>query len=450
MTNLSILNRFGNFRNFVLVVFAISLITRLIYIFYYFSQFGTTNFMDDLDYISYANEIIAQGIWVPDITKIAGNGHQVGIGWPLILSVFFYLFGQNYLLIFIFNCILSSLHVVLISLVAKEIFGTRVGIIAGLWSTLYIHFIKFTPTLLKENLIHFLLFLCLYLFIRLCNEKGNLKQLVIFSLVFAFFIHVDERYLTLLPVFAIGIFFLKKDSFRNNLVRATQFACIVGVLMIPWLIRNYNVYDRPVILAYQTSQFTDKLFGFSEKDPQILEQEYRSSYSRKNLPAYEKATLDILNGKDPNLEKYRYLKDIRMGINEGIIPYSYTFSKNLWEEFKEFYRVCRFKSGYLANGYRFMKKGTMVNNIIYILQYGILLPFFALTILYGMVKKIRTINFLTFVIVIYTCIHIFIEHALIRYRIPIDGIIIMFSIYGFFIFLSVLNIKFYLKTPRLT
>jgi 4-amino-4-deoxy-L-arabinose transferase-like glycosyltransferase len=432
-----IYRRIRDYRNPILLIFLVAFLIRLIYSLYFFVKVGASNFMDDYDYISYANEILAQGIFVPDIDKIYGNGHQVGIGWPLILSGFFYVFGQNYFVIFILNCLLSAFHVVLIVLLAREIFGLRVGLISGVWAAFYMHFIKFTPTILKENIIHLFLFLCLYLFIKAIKEYNGKKQILLFSVVYAIFIHIDERYFALFPVFAISFFFLRSDSFRNNFIRVSQFISIVILLMIPWLIRNYFVYERPILLAYQTSQVTDKILGYNESEIKTGEKSLKTSYNRKYLPIYEQATKDILNGKEPDTDGFRYYKDIKMGIAEGNIPHSYSYLKNLWEEFKEFFRICRFKSGFLANGYRYMPKGASINNAIYIFQYGILLPFFVFTIGYGFVKRIAVVNFLTLLIASYASIHLFIEHSLIRYRIPIDGIIIMFGIYGF---LTLLNI----------
>ena len=410
---------------------------RLIYSLYFFVKFGASNFMDDYDYISYANEILAQGILVPDIDKIYGNGHQVGIGWPLILSGLFFIFGQNYFIVFVLNSLISSFHVAFIALLAREIFGLRVGLLSGTWAIFYMHFIKFAPTILKENIIHFFFILCLYLFIKSIKEFKGKKYILMFSFAFAIFIHIDERYFALFPVFIVSFFFLRTDSFKNNCFRIGQFILIVVMLMIPWLLRNYFVYDRPIILAYQTSQFTDRFVGCGEKEIKTGEKSLKTSYSRKYLPVYEQATRDILNGREPDLEGFRYYKDIKMGIAEGNIPHSYSYLKNLWEEFKEFFRICRFKSGFLAYGYRYMPKGSSINNTIYIFQYGILLPFFVFTIGYGFVKRIAVVNFLTILIASYASIHFFIEHSLIRYRIPIDGIIIMFGIYGF---LTLLNL----------
>src|SRR5688572_6546053 len=82
-------------------IFILSSLFRSLYVYYFYYKFGYSQFGDDIDYISYAQQIKAQGFTVPDIDKIYGNGHQVGIGWPLIIFFIFGLFGEKYWLVFI-------------------------------------------------------------------------------------------------------------------------------------------------------------------------------------------------------------------------------------------------------------------------------------------------------------------------------------------------------------
>ena len=81
----------------------------------YFND-GTSKFIDDWDYISYAKNIMSQGIWIPDISKLYSNSHLVGPAFPIILALLFTIFGENYLSVIILNAILSSLICVLIYL----------------------------------------------------------------------------------------------------------------------------------------------------------------------------------------------------------------------------------------------------------------------------------------------------------------------------------------------
>lgn len=413
-------------------IFILAFLARAIYTIYFYAESGYSQFSDDRDYISYAREIAAQGIAVPDIDRIFTNGHQVGIGWPFILYLLFSLFGEHFWLVFIFNVLVSSFHAVLIFLTGKLVFNKAVGLAAALWAVPYMNFIKFVPTVLKENLIHFFFFLCLYLFVRILKERKT-GLLIYFSLAFTALIHIDERYFSLFPFFALFILF---DRYKvSNWRSAFIYVGIVVLLMVPWFIRNYQVYERPVILAYQTTEFTDPLLGYH---PDSVVTGYESGptpYSRKYIPAYEEITRDLLAGReiDSAYKKYAYVKDLRRAISMGLVPETYTYGENLFEEFKEFFRVYRFEYGWMANGYRLCAPRPFFNNIVFIVQFGILLPFCFIGLFYSLRNRNRFAGYLLFFASLYAFIHIVLVHVVERYRVPVDGIILIFSFYGLYI-----------------
>ena len=81
----------------VLAFFLISLVMRIGYGVAIHRMEGTVGFVDDWDYISYAKNILDQGVLVPDISKLNPTADQVGPGFPLIVAMTFALFGENYL-----------------------------------------------------------------------------------------------------------------------------------------------------------------------------------------------------------------------------------------------------------------------------------------------------------------------------------------------------------------
>lgn len=421
-------------KRILILLFALSFIVRLLYCIYYDHKFAFTTFSDDLDYISYANNILSQGIAVKDISQLYGNAHLSGMGFPLVLAVIFKIFGENYYLIYLLNIILSSFHVVLIYLVAKEVFNKHVAIFSGVWSAFYIKFIKYTPSVLKENLLHFLFFLLIYVFIKQIKDK-SIRTLVILILVFTFLIHTDERYFAFFPVILLlYIYYFRKDL-KTGLKLSGIFAGAVILLMIPWTIRNYEVYQKPVILTLRTTTFTDKLFGYDKAGDQKAIIGENTSYNRKHLPIYEEITRKIVN-KEPidtsYTNNYFYIELIKTGIADGHVPHTFGKIENLYANFAEFFRPFRFSGGYIANGYRYKPAWPIFNNTVLILQYGILLPFFFIGFYFFITSKNKYFLLITSFLILYSFVHIFLAHSVERYRNPIDGLIFIIAFYGIY------------------
>jgi len=408
------------------MLFILATVVRIIYAYLYFTRYETTLFVDDWDYISYAEQILAQGIWVPDIDAIVGNGHQVGMGWPMMLSVIFALFGKNFTIVFILNGVLSGLHVVFTYLLAKLVFNKETALLSAILCLFYIRFIKFVPFVLKENLIHFGFTFCIYLFFRSLKEKSY-KPLLSFTFVYLLFLHIDERYLIFSPLFAGLYIYHGRFELSATLKRGAVAASLFLLGLVPTTMRNYQVYKRPIILAFQTSEFTD--FLFDERQFKNGRPSLETPYSSANFEVYETITEHLLQGEpvDQYKSTYKYIPLIKQGIREGNVPHTYNAVEGIFAEVKEFFRICRFKGGYVANGYRYMPAWPLLNNIIYIFYFGVPFVLFFTVLFKKSIWGNSLASALLFIIALYSFTHIFLIHALVRYRIPIDGFIFIFA-----------------------
>ena len=68
---------------------AIAFLIRILFGVITYINNGTSNFIDDWDYISYANNILSQGIWVPDLSTFFSDSYEVGVAFPLVLAIIF-------------------------------------------------------------------------------------------------------------------------------------------------------------------------------------------------------------------------------------------------------------------------------------------------------------------------------------------------------------------------
>ncbi len=423
-------------KKILLIVFVFSFAIRILFGIFIFKKEGTSIFNDDWQYINYAKNIMSQGIFVPDIIKLnqgmstkdglkGSAASIVGPGFSLIIAFSFKVFGEKFFPIIALNALISALLCVLIFYICRELVNEKVAILAALWSTFYILFIIYTPHVLKENWLAFLFPLIIFLFLKETKRnKISLYFLILFSVLYAFLIHMDERFFTYFPALLIGFIFLDRDSWKKGLKKALVVFSLILIFMVPWLIRNFNVYDRVVILTERTAGFTDKFFGYKEEVEKLKNKEHEI------LALWEKATELLLEGKEVTF-KVSYLDNLKTAIKLGYIPHRFSRLEKWISEFKELWRPFRFKGGFVGDGYRFEGPSwSLKHNLSVGLTYGLLLPFFLMGILFILKNKNWYGIFILLIIVIHTVVHVVMAHARNRYRIPIDAFIITIAFYG--------------------
>lgn len=378
-----------------------------------YNIYGTTKFDDDWDYISYANQIIKQGIWVLETSKL--NDDQIGPGFSLFLAILFSIFGENYLIVVIINAILGAFITILIFFLGKNIFNDTVGILASFWTIPYVLYYKWIPTVLKEMWIFFLFPLVIYLvFLEARKNKITLRILLI-SILFAFFIHLDERFFVYFPFIAIIFPILNRQNLKVSLTKGLIFFIFVLALMVPWTIRNYKAYDRIVILTTRTDKVLNKFY----KNWQYKEKRNRYYLSNEQIDSIARGE-EIYKRQPIEIER----------IKQGIIPHKYTKWEQWYNEFIEFWRSYRFTPGYVADGFRFEAR-SLRHNLSLLFSYGIMLPFFLVGV-YLTFKKKNIMGIIIFsIIIIHTFIHVFLAGVRYRYRVPLDIFIIILASYGF-------------------
>jgi 4-amino-4-deoxy-L-arabinose transferase-like glycosyltransferase len=433
-------------KQIVLIIFIVSLTIRLLYGIYIFKIEGTNKFVDDWVYINYAKNIMSQGIFVPDIIKLkegistptglrGGASAFIGPGFPLIVAFVFMFFGENFLPVILLNALISSLLCLLIFYIGRELFNERVAVFASVWSIFYILFIKYTPRILKENWLAFLFPLIIFLFLRETKRKEiSLYFLLLISILFTCLIHMDERYFTYFPFLLIGFIFLDKDSWKKGLKKALSFSLIVFALMVPWLIRNYIVYNRIIIISVRTAPFTEKLFGYSHV-------EYFKSYKDAWYLSPDQINSVLLGNLVTN-RSGKISEEQVDAMRDGIIPKPFSKFEIYLSRFIELWEPIDLKRSYYQCGYRYDGVWSLRHNLSVGLTYGILLPFAFIGLIIFFKQKRNIAIFLASILFLHSLINVlFIPFTINRYRIPIDTIIILLGVYGFIELFNNIKIK---------
>ena len=456
-----------------------------------FHVYGTNHFIDSWDYILFAKNIISQGIFVPDISILPSNIHMTPPGYPLLIAFFFNIFGETFWPIIFFNALLSASMPILIYYLGKICFNKKVGLWAAFWAIFYINHFFTLHYILREVVNSFMFLVLIIFFIKALEEIKISVNTYILPIIFFILIHIDERFFTYFPILVLLFLLFDNTGYKNTLKKSIIFISCTLFLMLPWLIRNYYVYDRVIILTEMTARFTDPILGYGDKDNlredelfklnsdsihkftvDVFEyymnqcnQEHRLNLdlllknyklhidndfgqymSSQEKADFAKTGIDsILVGLKPK-PQYFYnttLYYITGGLKYNLRPYAFTFWERRWVEFKEYFRPFRLYRGYIGDGFRFQVIWSFRHNFFLGITYGILLPFLFIGIFYVVKNNNKYGLILLILILVHMIIHVFLYHARNRYRIPTDAFIVIISFYGIYNLIDHLTNKLY-------
>ncbi len=351
---------------------------------------------------------------------------------PVVIWLFsFYLlvFNGNWTLIFLLNAILTVFLSVLIAWFCNILFKNRfITIAAFLWSSIYIIFLRTIPTGGKDLWITVLLFSVVLIFARLFVEKPKIKLIIYSVIIYAVLIHLDERYIALLPVFFTAFFLLPNIRFQEKLKYSIIFSITVFLLMVPWTIRNFYEYGKIVIVSERTSHIVDRVLGQYDEDAWYFEEFFLDS---KNLS--EEDIEMVIAGRKTYFDSGKIIRDVQIeAMKKGHIPYQYNTFEKYYTRFINYWRAFDFKGYYSLNGWSY-NRWSLRHNLAIILSYGVLLPFFIYGFLHFFTKNRNLTVFMFLLVFTHVLIHVlFIPYTRYRYRTPIDPITISFAWYGIY------------------
>ena len=399
-----------------IVLFSICLVSLLVKITAYIltNDMFEGMFPDRYQYVAYGEQI-AGGNWNP---SLGDSLMYVAPGLPLIVALMGVLFNDTTLPVIILNMILSSSAVYVIYCIGKELFNHKMGLIMAVWMAVYYPAVKFSMFVYKEPLIYFLLPLTLLLLIKSIKKELNFKDILLSSISFSILVHIDERFVIYLPVFPL-IYYINKNSisFSNKVRSSFLWVIFVVIMLVPWTIRNYKIYDQLVIISPRTTAFSSKLFG----------ENLWTSYTETE-PSYDVKT------KEVSLVSYNdfYAKQaekIAEKQNKELKEYGNLEAKV--RAFFNYWQPTYFKPHFIVNGKR-VEQWLIIANITSIFYYGIFLPFYLFGIILLIVKKDRIVLFIAIIPIIHSLIHAYLVSPLGRYRSPMDFIVAIIGLWAIF------------------
>jgi 4-amino-4-deoxy-L-arabinose transferase-like glycosyltransferase len=163
---------------------------------------------------------------------------------PDLYYFFFSVFGDNsygYIMILLFNVLISVLSIVIIYYVSLRIYNKNTALLTAVFTAFYPVYIY--SSLIFSTVVYFHLFssLCFFYFIQTednKNEKEALKYIVLFAVTLGLFIYFRAEVLLLSLIFSI--LYLFRKQYKYSLI----ILFIPMILISPWTIRNYIVFGK--------------------------------------------------------------------------------------------------------------------------------------------------------------------------------------------------------------
>jgi len=396
---------FKNERPALYLLVILTFVVKCIFISITFYKSGTSNWNDDRFYML-LGEQIASGNWNP---HASGEQFMRVAPWiPLVIAGIIKVFNDPVIPFYIYNVLSACLLVSVLFYLGKELFDQKTGWIIAIWVFFNIEFFKYVPHILKEPTIYLLIPAILLFLHRF--KKNNFYSLILSALLFTVLIHTDERYFIYLPVFPLLILFKKQICINGKIKGIIIWVLTVVLLMIPWTIRNYKLYDQVVIISHRTTQFTSKLWG---KDLYHMK-----FFTEDPVKANKNTSSEILEGSN--------------NVIEGSLKKSGKYNLYI-KTFINIWRPAYFNSVEVIYSWWDQPRNqvwSMRHNLVSLVFYGIFLPFYLIGLIMLIVKKDPFMVLIGLLPLINSLLHTYLVMPEERYRYPFVFIIVMTAIYA--------------------
>ncbi len=364
----------------MLILFAVALGLRVLYGAFLANQPDLVPSPITSD-LSYAKEIATGTRWFNEPLSPRSPGY------PLVLASFYVVSAKHFWLMIFLQAILGALTVVLLYRIGTRMLGPVFAVVAALWFAFHVFHMHVGHFFHRDILSVFLLTLLVYILTR---PFKRMWYGLIAGIIFAALAHVDPQFLLLLPVFAIFILFKSRHGFLNiQYLFLFFFAAIV--ISLPWTMRNNTIYGQPIPIGLEARKYlrpaksvvTNPDKGLSELESKIT----RASRAR----LIERNTVEF----------WRFAK----------------FEGDVVESADSTF------GGGLEPAWSFR------HNLVSILNYGILLPFFALGLVLVVRDRNRTGLMLATVTVAFFVMRMYLGGDE-RIRLAVDPFIVILAFYG--------------------
>lgn len=425
------INSRSNPRFLLLLILGISVLIRVIAAIYLGDKVvilpGT---MDQLSYHNLALRVLG------------GHGFSFGVGWwpatpanqptahwsylyTLYLVLVYFIFGPHPIAARLIQGIIVGLFQPYLTYkIGQRIFGEGVGLLAAFLSAVYIYFIYYSATLMTEPFYITSILWALFLAIefvdlppRLGNDLSHRKIMLSIYLGLALTIGALLRQILLIVVPFLLVWIWLVLWKRKKELPITSTLIVAGVMIVsilPITFFNYQRFHRFVLLN------TNAGFAFFWGNNPIYGTQFQPILSEENITYGNLIPKDLRSLNEAAMDQALLKKGIGFVISDPVRYILLSISRIPF--YFEFWPA---------------KGSSLISNISRVLSFGIMLPFMLYGIIGTLLKRSEKARrkwyspavMLMLFSLIYTGIHV-LTWTLIRYRLPVDAIMLIFAGYA--------------------
>ena len=419
----------------LVAIIAVAIVLRLLAAFYLGNQvIEMPGIADQVSYHTLALRVVGgYGFtfgesWWPVTPANAPTAHWSYL-YTGFLAFLYAIFGNQPLVARVVQVfIVAILGPYLAFLISRRVFNTQVGLVAAALTAVYPYFVYYSAALMTEMFYILAILGCLYLAILLSDrlalapQAGLDKRTVLIALglgvTLGITVLLRQVILLFIPFLLLWIWWTSREKFSKNvIVPLLTIIAIVIVMISPFTLFNYMQFDQFVLLN------TNAGYAFYLANHPIY-----GSHFEPILPAEMGSYLDLIPielrklGNEASLEKELLGRGVQFVIDDPV-------------------RYIRLSISRIPPYFMFWPtaESSLTSNISRLFGFGLLLPF----MIYGLVRafipqppssgvQISSPTFLLILFaLVYSTIHI-LTWTLIRYRLPVDAVLIPFAALALF------------------
>lgn len=305
--------------------------------------------------------------------------------------------------------VVGILHPYLAYLIGRHIFGQRVGLVAAALTAFYSYFVYYAATLMTEPFYITSILASLYLTIRLAEAKASREQLwlaVGLGLTLGITILLRQLFVLFVPLLLLWLLWAgHRHSGRWLLSSAIIVGAIIAAMILPFTIYNYLRFDRFVLLN------TNAGYAFFWANHPVYGTQYQPL-----LDDYVSLVPDELRQLDEAaLDQALLQRGVRIVLEDPVRYALLSFSRipvyfMFWPS----------------------SDSETISNFARVSSFGILWPFMLLGMYFAFLRCKSSaiissqVTLLFLFVVAYSLIHL-LSWSLIRYRLPVDAVLLVFA-----------------------
>jgi 4-amino-4-deoxy-L-arabinose transferase-like glycosyltransferase len=370
---------------------------------------------------------------------LGGHGFSFGVGWwpatpanqptahwsflyTLYLVLVYFIFGPHPLIARLIQAILVGvIQPYLTYKIGRKIFGEWVGLIAAFLSAIYIYFIYYSATLMTEPFYITSILWALFLLIELGDlqfkesnvlPRRGITLSIYLGLALTIGVLLRQLLLIVVPFLLLWLWFVWWN--RNKELPIFTTAVVVGIMILcilPITLYNYQRFHRFVLIN------TNAGFAFFWGNNPIYGTQFQPILSEDNVSYAQLIPNDVRSLNEAAMDQELLKRGIGFVISDPVRYILLSISRIPF--YFEFWPT---------------ESSSLISNISRVFSFGIMLPFMVygiiVTFLNRSEKALRgwssPVALLLLFSFLYTGIHV-LTWTLIRYRLPIDAILLIFA-----------------------